>query len=116
MNNIGPNNTQNSAAQQKGNANSLRNTLTFSKGGAKPQPGQGTDAVKNAGVVPAAGNVNLSSQALDLNALEQSIKQSPDINATRMVNLHARVSSGEYKIDADRLAQRILDFEAEIDR
>jgi flagellar biosynthesis anti-sigma factor FlgM len=63
-----------------------------------------------------ADTVALSPQAVDLNALEQRIKQLPDIDAARVVDLHHRITSGVYSLDSDSIAQKILDLESSIDR
>jgi flagellar biosynthesis anti-sigma factor FlgM len=60
--------------------------------------------------------VALSSQAVDLNALEQRIKQLPDVDAARIVDLHHRIKSGDYRLDSDSIAQKILDLESSLDR
>ena len=50
-----------------------------------------------------------------MNALEITIKQFPEIDAARVVELHTRIVDGDYKIDADRLAAKLLDFESTLD-
>lgn len=71
---------------------------------------------------PAAGNqapqtgqrqdeVSISSRAADLQALERSIHALPEVDQARVEQLRAKISSGEYQVDARRLADRIADFE-----
>lgn len=50
-----------------------------------------------------------------LAGLQQQIAQAPAINPTRVVQLHHRISNGEYRVDAKRLADKMLDFERSLD-
>lgn len=50
-----------------------------------------------------------------LAALQRQIAQAPAINPTRVVQLHHRISNGEYRVDAERVAEKILDFERSLD-
>ena len=59
--------------------------------------------------------VALSSPALDLQMLKSAIEQLPEINAARVVDLHHRIIANEYKVDARRLAKKILALEKSLD-
>ena len=61
-----------------------------------------------------ADTVALSSTAVDLNALESRIKQLPDVDAAKVVDLAARIAQGEYQVDAERVADKMLDFESQL--
>ena len=104
MNKIGPNTTH-SAPE---NRNSKQNVVTTLSG--KDM----SDANKT--VTKSSDTVALSSQAIDLSALESSIKQLPEIDAARVVDLHNRIIAGEYQIDADRLAGKLLNLESTLER
>ena len=56
--------------------------------------------------------VTLNSQAIDMGALESRIKQLPNIDAARLVELHNRIIANEYEIDSKRLAGKIIDLES----
>jgi len=60
--------------------------------------------------------VAISNQAVDLSALESHIKQLPEIDTARVVDLHSRILAGEYNIDAESIAGKMLDLEASIDQ
>lgn len=47
--------------------------------------------------------------------LEAEIHESPTINASRIVDIHNRIVAGEYKIDAKRLAERVIELESILD-
>jgi len=59
--------------------------------------------------------VKLSSQAVDLSQLEHRISQLPDTDVARVVDLNNRITSGEYQIDSERIASKMLDMEALFD-
>ena len=56
--------------------------------------------------------VALNSHAIDMGALESRIKQLPNIDAARVVELHNRIIANEYEIDSKRLAGKIIDLES----
>ena len=56
--------------------------------------------------------VALNSQAIDMGALESRIKQLPNIDAARLVELHNRIIANEYEIDSKRLAGKIIGLES----
>lgn len=55
--------------------------------------------------------VSISTQAVDLQALEASIRQLPEVNAARVVELRDQITSGQYHVDSQRVADKILAFE-----
>ena len=52
---------------------------------------------------------------IDANRLEREIIQLPAINASRMVNLHGRLSAGSYDINLKETARKLLSFEKKLD-
>lgn len=55
--------------------------------------------------------VSISSRAADLQSLETSIRQLPDTDASRVNALREQINAGEYVVDSQRVADRILAFE-----
>ena len=51
---------------------------------------------------------------LSLKQLREAINQVPDIQATRVVQLHQRIMASEYKIDLDRLTDKLLALESDL--
>lgn len=45
----------------------------------------------------------------------QELQQLSPINASRVVKLHDRIGAGEYVLDANRIAAKLLDFENSLD-
>lgn len=63
----------------------------------------------------------LSAEELDalrkqLEDLEEQLSQLPEVNASKVVDLHNRIESGSYEIDPDRLAEKLAQLESEINR
>ena len=54
----------------------------------------------------------LSNQSVNMNALEQRIEQLPEVDTARVVELHSRIMAGEYAVDSERLASKLLDLES----
>lgn len=74
---------------------------------------------RRGGRVTDAGNEDARSLEQDLELLarlRRQIDQVPDIDAARIVELHDRIMRGEYRIDSQKLADNLADFEADLDR
>ena len=52
---------------------------------------------------------------INLQMLKSAIEQHPEINAAKVMDLHHRISNNEYKIDAEKLASKLLAFEKSLD-
>ncbi len=62
--------------------------------------------------VPARGeNVSLSDAAKQLAQLENSIKELPEVDASRVAQIKAKIDSGEYQVNSESLAQKMLDMD-----
>ncbi|MEX0739733.1 MAG: flagellar biosynthesis anti-sigma factor FlgM [Pseudohongiella sp.] len=55
--------------------------------------------------------VSISGRAADLQSLEASIKQLPDTDVSRVNALRDQINAGEYAVDSQRVADKILAFE-----
>jgi negative regulator of flagellin synthesis FlgM len=72
-------------------------------------------AVSDTSSQTSSATVAFNSQAVDMGALESRIKNLPDIDAARVVELDNRITSGDYIIDSDSIASKILSLESSID-
>ena len=54
--------------------------------------------------------------AVDLDELRAALDELPTINATKVVSLHRRIVNGDYKVDSERLAEKLMELEASLDR
>ena len=52
---------------------------------------------------------------IDLNELRAAIDELPELNATKVVALHRRIVNGDYKIDSERLAGKLMELESSLD-
>lgn len=54
----------------------------------------------------------LNNQSVNMDALEQRIELLPEVDTARVVELHSRIMAGEYAVDSERLAGKLLDLES----
>ncbi len=55
--------------------------------------------------------VNISPQASTLKSLESKIGKQPDINQERVANIRKAIAEGRYPVDAEKLAQKLLEMD-----
>lgn len=53
--------------------------------------------------------VELSSLAKDVSKARTEVDRTPDIRAEKVESLKEKVSSGEYKVDPDKVAHKLVD-------
>ena len=58
--------------------------------------------------------VSISTQAVDLQSLEASIRQLPEVNVARVVELRDQINANQYQVDSQRVADKILAFEQKL--
>jgi len=63
-----------------------------------------------------AADVQLTGAARSLAAMEQSLAALPAVDEARVAAVKRRLDSGEYRIDAQRIADRLLHLEGELSR
>ncbi len=63
---------------------------------------------------PRGENVSLSDQAKNLKQLEQRLDSYPEMDDQRIEEIKAALADGSYKIDAEKLAQKMLDMDDSI--
>ncbi len=61
-------------------------------------------------------DVHLTGASRNLAAIEQSLKEMPAIDELRVSMVKQRLSSGDYKIDPQRVADRLLSIERDLGR
>lgn len=83
---------------------------------------QGSSNVSNPAEVDAQAKsqprqdaVLLTDQAQGLNKLQQRIKDAPSTNQSKVEALKAAVEKGDYRVDSQRVAQKMLDLETNLD-
>jgi len=97
VNNIGVGNTQTPTDNR---SNGTTGSSATSVDSAASQQTSGSDTVQ------------ISSQAVDLQALESHINQLPDVDATRVTEIRTLLANDQFEINSAQLAEKILGFEA----
>lgn len=65
----------------------------------------------------AAGDtVSLTDMASRLKSLESKLETQPAIDQSRVDRVREAISRGEFRIDPERVADKMMDFEADFDR
>lgn len=59
-------------------------------------------------------NVSLSNQAKNLKQLEQKLGDYPEMDDDRIEQIRSALENGTYKIDAEKLAQKMLEMDESI--
>lgn len=49
-----------------------------------------------------------------LERLKQHLDELPEVDATRVIQIHNRLQSGEYKVDANRVAEKLTALESSL--
>ncbi|KNX76728.1 flagellar biosynthesis anti-sigma factor FlgM [Pseudomonas sp. BW16M2] len=57
--------------------------------------------------------VHLSPEAQQLQKISDKLRDQPTVNSARVAELKQAIADGSYKVDADRVASKLLDFEAQ---
>ena len=74
-----------------------------------------TDKSQGEGSAPAASHtgdhVTLTHSARALQKIEEAVARTPVVNADKVASVKQAISSGNYKIDAGRIAGKLLQFE-----
>tara|TARA_B110000196_G_scaffold299687_1_gene292486 strand:- start:2288 stop:2599 length:312 start_codon:yes stop_codon:yes gene_type:complete len=52
---------------------------------------------------------------IDFDELRAAIDELPELNSTKIVALHRRIVNGDYKIDSERLASKLIELESSLD-
>lgn len=57
--------------------------------------------------------VHLSSEAQQLQKITDSLREQPTVNSARVAELKQAIADGSYKVDSNRVANKLLNFEAQ---
>ena len=70
-----------------------------------------SSAVPENRTAEAASSVKLTDSAMQLAALEKALAQVPDVDMDRVQRLRSEIESGDYKVDAQKIATKLMQLE-----
>lgn len=59
-------------------------------------------------------NVNLSKQARELRQMGEKLESYPEVDDSRVEQIRAALADGSYKVDAEKVAQKMLEIDDSI--
>lgn len=96
-----------------GQVNTQRTTADKSTSNQSAQPAP-SDQAKSQARGARGDSVSLSNQAKDLKQLEQKLGDFPEMDDERIAEIRSALENGTYKIDAEKLAQKMLEMDESI--
>jgi negative regulator of flagellin synthesis FlgM len=81
---------------------------------ASPQNQKTEDNTKTASSVGGGDQVKLSSSSLNIQQVEAQVSKMPDVDDKTIDRIRSAIDSGEYKINYQQLAGKMLDFEGKL--
>jgi negative regulator of flagellin synthesis FlgM len=96
------------SSAQTGNVRSNRVSSEQQNAGTPRSEGSAQPSVSPGSV----DTVKISDAAQAIQGAAQDLKSEPEVNSARVAELKAAIDSGEYKVDAERVAQGMLAMES----
>lgn len=104
INNIGSNRPENTRRQDVNRETAESNRARSNDSNTEPRQSEANTQARGE-------NVSLSDAAKQLAQLESSIKDLPEVDASRVAQIKAKLDSGEYQVNAQNMAQKMLDMD-----
>lgn len=93
------------------NINSNRAQLNSNQASSVKSRNEAKQSSQNEDASSAGDRVTLTDAASRLKSIEQELNNASSIDNARVAEMQSAISNGEYTVDADRIADKMLDFE-----
>lgn len=81
---------------------------------ANPQNTKVDENAKAASTISNSDQVKLSTSSMNIQQIEAEVSKMPDVDDKTIDRIRSAIDSGEYKIDYQQLAGKMLDFEGKL--
>jgi len=93
------------------NINSNRSQLSSNQASSVKSRNEAKQSEQNDTSSSAADRVTLTNTASRLQNIEQQLNNASSIDSARVAEVQSAISSGDYTVDADKIADKMLAFE-----
>ena len=66
-------------------------------------------AADRSATLPGSGEPHVKTSTFVMNKIKSQINAEPEVRSDKVAELKARIKSGEYKVDSERLAKKMLE-------
>ena len=73
----------------------------------------GNSSTQSSSSTSTSDTVSLTDMASRLQSLEQKLATQPDVDQAHVNRVRDAISRGEYRVDPDRVADKMMDFESD---
>ena len=98
-----------------GGLHNQQKTLNETTNQVKVQKTEANIAQQQTGKAVTAETITLTDAASNLRNLETRLSKSPVIDNQRVEDVKTALENGTYKVDPEKIAQKLFDFEAELE-